>query len=177
MSEELFDIYQEDGKLIGQETRSETHRLALWHCSANVFCFHEDGRLLIQRRNKNKDVCPYTWDLSMAEHLQPGETYIQAAHRGLKEELGIVVNSLKPVGDRIQNRFIDQERGIYDFEFQQSFQTEYSGPIYPDRIEVADVKYVSLTELADQVEDNPEKFTPWFKKTAYILGYLPKHFI
>lgn len=30
-----------------------------------------------------------SWDLSVGEHLQPGETYEHAAYRGLEEELGI----------------------------------------------------------------------------------------
>ena len=40
-------------------------------------------------RSDGKKVCPGLWDVSVAEHCQPGETYEDAALRGMEEELGL----------------------------------------------------------------------------------------
>lgn len=52
-----------------------------------------EGRRLCQRRLTacRKLIGPGQWDVSVAEHLQPGESYREAAVQGLKEELGIVL--------------------------------------------------------------------------------------
>ena len=55
-----------------------------------------DGALLIQRRSPAKKIGAAQLDLSVAEHLQPGETYRQGALRGLWEELGIAVDPSTP---------------------------------------------------------------------------------
>lgn len=49
------------------------------------------GSILLQRRSKKKALEGGCWDLSCAEHVSAGESYLQAAVRGLREELGIHV--------------------------------------------------------------------------------------
>lgn len=39
--------------------------------------FSPEGQLLVQRRSPHKRIGPGQWDLSVAEHLQPGESYLQ----------------------------------------------------------------------------------------------------
>jgi hypothetical protein len=41
-----------------------------------------------------KRIGPNLWDISLAEHLSVGETFKEAALRGLKEELGIHVPAI-----------------------------------------------------------------------------------
>lgn len=43
-----------------------------------MWVFRPDGRLLIQRRSAAKKMGPSQWDLSVAEHLQPGESFLEA---------------------------------------------------------------------------------------------------
>jgi isopentenyl-diphosphate delta-isomerase len=172
MKQEIFDIYTESGKPAGQATRSKAHTDALWHRSTNVYCFNEDGQLLIQKRQLDKDVCAGYWDLSVAEHLQPGENFENAAQRGLYEELGVSGLALEPVGNVTRSQYIDKNKAIYDYEFQQTFKAVYSGPLQPDPVEIAEVKYISLSELAEEFVNAPQKFTPWLKKTASELGFV-----
>ena len=76
MIEEEFDIVSEFDPftILRQEKRSIVHRTGLYHRSVNVL-LRKDQSLLIQKRTSWKDVCPDMWDLSVAEHLQVGETY------------------------------------------------------------------------------------------------------
>lgn len=82
---EQFDIFDETGAPLGVAPRARAHREGLWHRAANVFLFYSNGHLLIQRRQWDKDVWPGAWDLSVAEHLKPGETFKEAALRGFAE--------------------------------------------------------------------------------------------
>ena len=56
----------------------------LLHRAVYVWVFRPDGALLVQRRSPAKRIGPSQLDLSVAEHLQPGEGYLQvgAARRG-----------------------------------------------------------------------------------------------
>jgi isopentenyl-diphosphate delta-isomerase type 1 len=174
MPDEQFEIYGEDGKLLGTAPRSQVHREGLWHRAANVFLFRSDGRLLIQRRQLTRDVWPGAWDLSVAEHLQPGESYERAALRGLHEELGVGNVQLTPVGGVSQSRVESSEPLIRDYELQQSFRAVFDGAVVPALAEVAEVRLVTVGELTAAIAREPGQFTPWFRQCAIGIGIDPR---
>jgi len=169
-SEEQFDIFTPDGSLIGQAARSRVHREGLWHKSAQVFLFDPLGRLILQRRVAHKDVCGGLWDQSVAEHLKPGESYHDAAIRGLMEELGVAGVVLTPLGEPFSGRLDQPALGIHDYEFQQAFAGNHDGPVHPDPSEVDETRAVALSSLADWIRDRPGDFTPWFLRDAVRCG-------
>lgn len=175
MSDEAFETYDAEGRRAALAPRSRVHREGLWHKAASVFLFRPDGRLIVQRRSARKDVCPGAWDLSAAEHLQPGETYEQGAARGLREELGVFETvALEPMGDVARARLEIPERGVKDYELQQPFRGVFAGDLHPDATEVAEVATISLDELAAAFRARPEDFTSWFRETALRLGLVTK---
>lgn len=167
---EQFEIFDRSGRPLGLAPRERVHREGLWHKSVNVYLFRSDGRLLLQRRSQSKDICPGVWDLSVGEHLQPGETYEQAARRGLEEELGVTDAELRPVGGVLTGCFDYPERGMKDCELQQSFVTETDAGITPAADEVAELALVDLAELRREFELYPERYTPWFRARSVELG-------
>ena len=87
---EIFDIVDDNDVVIGQAPRAQCHgNPALVHRVAHVLVFNRDGALLLQKRAASKDVQPGKWDTSVGGHLDPGESYLQAAYREMEEELGI----------------------------------------------------------------------------------------
>lgn len=54
-----------------------------------ILLFDADGRLLLQRRRKDLPRYPNYWTVSCTGAVHPGEGYVQAAGRKLKEELGL----------------------------------------------------------------------------------------
>ena len=87
--EELFEIVDEQGRVLGQRTRRECHgHPALIHQAVHVLVFNRQGALFLQRRSMQKDIQPGKWDSSVGGHMQPGETPEQAARREAGEELG-----------------------------------------------------------------------------------------
>lgn len=174
--EEQFETYDEEGRPTGLAPRSLVHCEGLWHRAANVFLFLPDGRLLIQRRQLDKDVYPGAWDLSAAEHLKPGETYVEGASRGLREELGLTGVALTPIGVIEAFRLERPEQGIRDFEFQQSFRGTLQARVVvtPDPAEVMETRAVDLQELARQFAQRPDEYTPWFRRWAAELALLKR---
>ncbi len=89
MNEEIFDVVNERDEVIGQERRSEVHRLGLQHRAVHVLIFNERGEVFLQKRSMRKDTFPGLWDSSASGHLDTGETYDNCAVREVREELGL----------------------------------------------------------------------------------------
>jgi isopentenyl-diphosphate delta-isomerase len=169
---EQFETYDEDGMPLGLVPRSEVHRLGLWHRAVNVLLFDRAGRLYVQRRAAGKDVWPNAWDISVGEHLQPGETFEAAAHRGLAEELSVYGVALTPLGEMFRAQVEIPEMNVHDREMQQTFRGDYDGPISPDAAEVADVRLIALADLALEITARPNDFTPWLRSRLHAFGLI-----
>ena len=172
---EQFEIFDEQGESLGLLARNLVHERGVWHKAAQVFVFNAKHELLLQRRAANKDLYPDLWDYSVGEHLQPGETYLQGAMRGLQEELQLSPTDLidmNPLGGL--RRMEQKGEGYLDREFQQAYRCQtHVRAIQWDPIEVAEVRFVPLSDIARQIKDNPGQFTPWFIVDMYEFGFLP----
>lgn len=92
MSEELFDLLDEEGNPIGlTKPRSAVHRDGDWHRVVHVWIINECGEVLLQRRCAKKDSYPDMLDISCAGHLSAGDDSLTGALRELKEELDLKV--------------------------------------------------------------------------------------
>lgn len=88
MTEEIFDVVNEQDEVIGRETRREVHRLGLMHRAVHVLVFNAAGNVFLQKRSMKKDRQPGVWDSSASGHVDTGEDYDACAVRELREELG-----------------------------------------------------------------------------------------
>lgn len=159
---ELFEIFDDTGRRAGLAPRQQVHAAGLWHRSVHVFLFASPGALWIQQRAPDKDVCPGRWDLSVGEHLKPGENYHAAALRGLREELGVTGVRLRPLGETGRYRYDRPDLGIHDHELQRAFATTWQGTPTPERTEVAGIRAIDAVALGHWIARAPDDFTPWF---------------
>lgn len=171
-AEELFDIVDEQGACIGCERRAVVHKLGLLHRAVYVFVFDKKGRLLIQRRSSAKKIGPNQWDLSVAEHLSKGETFHQAAVRGLHEELGITADvPQQPLGPMHKRSLVIPGQYV-DIELVQSYRVDgFEGQVQHNPAEVSEVKFIEMPDLVTQMAAEPDNFTEWFRQELQLLQY------
>ena len=93
MTEEIFDVVNERDEVIGQQPRSEVHRLGLMHRAVHVLVFNAAGQVFLQKRSMKKDRQPGLWDSSASGHVDSGEDYDACAVRELREEIGLQLDA------------------------------------------------------------------------------------
>ncbi len=158
MNDEYFDIVNEQNEVVGQEKRQVVHKTGLWHRGVHVFLFTPDRRLLIQKRSQTRDKFPGTLDCSVSEHLKPGESYLTAAIRGLREELGVEGIPL------IRLVQFKMNYGPNDNEFSDVFEgtIDENIPITIDPHEVDEVAFRTISELDEMIGKGVSPIAPWF---------------
>lgn len=157
---ELFRTFDETGHPLDLVPRPLVHQRGLWHKAVQVLLFDPTKQMLLQQRASSKDLYPNAWDNAVGEHLLPDESFYAGAHRGIKEELGIMACELKPFTGEI--RFEVHNDECWDREIQQVFYGVHDGALKPDPEEVQRVLYIDRNTLDDWLMSSPQEFTPWF---------------
>lgn len=186
-TEELFDVIDPDDHdiIIGQEFRRIVHARGLLHRAVYCWVFDRDGYLLVQQRSPSKKIGASQWDLSLAEHLQPRESYRHAVIRGLREELGVDIESSESVVlHQISGEHLRELHGIdsqgnefHDVELVESWKLELAESrqnvvLSFDDGEVVSVQWIDPKELGRLVDSSPEQYTAWLQAEARHLAFL-----
>lgn len=136
---ELVEVVDPDGSVVGVVPRSAMRSGRLRHRATFVAVVSGDGRLLVHRRSPHKDVWPSRWDIAAGGVAGVGESWTDAAHRELGEELGID-GTLEPLGG-----------GVYEDEdvatLGEVFVVRHDGPVTFDDGEVVEAHWVTLDDL------------------------------
>ncbi|OGE32129.1 hypothetical protein A2631_01515 [Candidatus Daviesbacteria bacterium RIFCSPHIGHO2_01_FULL_44_29] len=156
-----MSIVNEKNKVISRATRKEVYAKGLLHRAVNVVLKNSHGQIYLQQRSKDKQAFPLYWDISCSEHLKPGETYTEAAKRGLKEELGIEakVKRIKPQ-HRQRSEYKQGQETIIENELVETYEAIYNGKLSFDPREVAAGNFFSKQDILKMLSKN--QFTPWF---------------
>jgi len=144
MADEYFEIYDAENRPCGRAPRRDCHgNPALRHRASQVMVFHpEDGRMLLQRRSRAKDIQPGRWDTAVGGHLQLGEEYPAAARREMAEELGVEPDALEFVMDlAIRNEIESEDLRV--------FKCRHAGPFRFQASEIDELRWFTRDELCD----------------------------
>lgn len=138
----------------------EVHRRGLRHKAVSVFLMR-GAEVLIQRRALSKYHTPGLWANTCCTHPHWEEDPATCATRRLDEELGIT--GVSPgFADQIEYR-ADVGGGLIEHELVDVYLA--TAPvdlvIRPNPAEVAETRWVDLHDLAAQVAQQPETYTPW----------------
>lgn len=159
---EIFDIVDEEDRVIGQAPRSRCHGdPSLIHRVAHVLVFDSAGRLLLQKRAMTKDIQPGRWDTSVGGHLDPGESYLAAARREMKEELGIH-------GMPLTFLYHSRIRNEIESENVATYLVHYDGAIRFSRDEIEAVRFWTAAEIEAALGSGV--FTPNFEEEWSLYG-------
>ncbi len=153
---EIFDIVDDQDRVIGQAPRSQCHGdPSLIHRVAHVLVFNSRGQLLLQKRSMTKDVQPGRWDTSVGGHVDPGEGYLEAARREMAEEVGIA-------GLPLAFLYPSKIRNEYESENVMTYLARYDGEIHFSRDEIDEVRFWSHEEIDSTLGSG--RFTPNFEE-------------
>ena len=154
---EFLDVINKEDVVVDSRPRSEVHETGLWHRGAHVFLFSSDGKMLIQKRSADRKSAPSQLDCSVSEHVKAGESYLEAAVRGLKEELGVEGIDLSPIAK------IRMEYGPNDNEVSVIYKgLATSQEVRFDPVEISEVRFMDMDEIKAGIFESSEEYCYWF---------------
>jgi len=155
-------LVDENDEPIGEMPKRECHLGdGIRHRAFSIFVFNAAGDVLLQQRSSQKFLWPGYWSNACCSHPRAGETMEEAVYRRLVQELGI----------HTELEF------LYKFEYKAGYEdlgTEHelcwvwagqaeADQINPNHNEIETWRFISASELEDELDSHPERFTPWMK--------------
>ena len=160
-------VDQKNHKL-GELEKLEAHKKGLLHRAFSVFVFNSKGELLIQQRPKEKYHSGGLWSNTVCSHPKPGERYLVAAHRRLREEMGFDCPLRKKEVFIYKKEF---DNGLTENEYDTIFFGKFDGTPKPNKKEVADWKWITIKDLKNELSKNPQRFTYWFGEIVKLWKF------
>ncbi len=173
MTNEIWDIFDSDGKLTGKTTvrGSCSLKRGEYHLVVHIWVVSRDGRFLIQRRSDQKKLMPGEWAATGGAAIS-GEDSFTAASRELFEELGIpstkqsltLLTRIKRRNSLLDVWVITSDASLDELKLQKS--------------EVAEARWISRSDLQKMIENGQyhnygeEYFGTVFEKIDNYLGAL-----
>jgi isopentenyl-diphosphate Delta-isomerase len=159
-TEEHVILVDERDCSLGTMEKMAAHQRGLLHRAISVFILDGNGRLLLQQRAAHKYHSAGLWTNTCCSHPAPGEKAADAAHRRLRQEMGMEVPLEFAFTFQYRAAF---ENGLVEHELDHVFigHASHAPVINPD--EVADYRWLSLPEIERELVANPDAYTPWFK--------------
>jgi isopentenyl-diphosphate Delta-isomerase len=159
MEEFVVLVDKEDNEL-GLMEKQQAHIAGLLHRAFSVFIFNSRGELMLQQRAASKYHSPTLWTNTCCSHPRENETYLEAAHRRLVEEMGFDCDL------SFKFKFIykaNLDNGLTEHELDYVFIGLYDGEPNLNSSEVMAYRWVEMEDLKKDIAKNPQNYTAWFK--------------
>jgi isopentenyl-diphosphate delta-isomerase len=148
MPEEVI-LVDQWGRPMGYEEKLRAHQNGgRLHRAFSIFIYNAEGEMLLQRRSRKK--------------------YHFAVHRRLRAEFGFDTELIEAF--RFIYRSHDVNSGLTEHEFDHVFIGQFDGEPEPNPEEVDDWKWIDPAALRVDLEENPERYTPWFRLAIGMLA-------
>lgn len=158
MIKEQVILVTRNNRKIGIEEKIKAHREGKLHRAFSIFIFNSKGESLIQQRAITKYHSGGLWSNTVCSHPKPTETYQQAVHRRLKEEMGFDCKLEKISCFIYKTNF---QSGLIENEYDCVFIGKFDGEPKPNTQEIMDYKWISTEELRQDILKNPKKYSVW----------------
>jgi isopentenyl-diphosphate Delta-isomerase len=157
--EEVILVNEKD-EPIGVMEKLEAHQKALLHRAFSVLVYNGNGQMLLQKRAFTKYHSPGLWTNTCCSHPRVGETVMQAGHRRLQEEMGFDTELT------YHSNFIYKvafDNGLYEHELDHVLIGNYNELPSFNTDEVCEVAFRDINILQNDILNNPNNYTEWFK--------------
>lgn len=159
--EEVVLVNEKD-EILGYEEKISAHEKGLLHRAISVLIFNDKEELLIQQRAACKYHWANIWANSCCSHPRKNETYIEAAERRVKEELGIHVTLTEKF--KFIYKAYDPSSKLTEYELDTVFYGKYNGDVPFNEEEVQAIAWKSIENIKLEIKKTPEKYAFWFKE-------------
>lgn len=162
-------LVDEQDNTIGLMPQDVAHHLDTpLHRGFSLYVFHKQGDLLLQQRAERKVTWGGFWSNSCCGHPREGESYLAAAARRFKEEVGIEVESIE--------KMVDYR---YRFEYNGVAENEIcpiivgivrNKEVRVNPVEIQNTRWTSWSDYLKEMKENGDTFSPWSKEQVKILS-------
>ena len=159
MEEFVVLVDREDNEL-GLMEKQQAHVAGLLHRAFSVFIFNSKGELMLQQRASSIYHSPTLWTNTCCSHPRENESYLEAAHRRLIEEMGFDCNLT------FKFNFIykaNLDNGLTEHELDYVFVGVFDEEPNLNPLEVMAYRWVEMEDLKKDIDKNPQNYTAWFK--------------
>lgn len=162
--DEYIELLNDDSKPTGKRClKSIAHKNGFYHATVHVWYYTNNKEVLIQKRQKTKNIYPNLWDVSVAGHIPYKENPLESAIRETEEEIGLNISKkdLEYLGT-VSHKHIHSDN-LIDYELHHIYIGILNSNIDDLTIqesEVADIKLISLKDLKLEIEQNKNQYVP-----------------
>ena len=155
--EEMLDIVDKEGRVIGQASRYECHRnRELLHPVVHFTLMDMFSRKLLLSKRASTKIYNGSKNMFFGDHVRSGESLNMAIIRALDEELGLRTGS-----------FLDIGKNIFEYDKQSELATfylvDYRGEVLNiDEEEIEEVFWIPLDKVKDY-DDNVGDITKYWR--------------
>lgn len=145
---ERLDVVDEMDQVVGQTDISVANvDPKIIHREVGIFIFDDQNRALVQKRGLAKRQNPGVWTVAAAGHVSSGQSYEEAAHKELLEELGFDTKLV------FVRKLLNHQKN--ETRFSSLYMGKYRGEqIVLQENEVDQIMFISPEGLEEFVKSN-----------------------
>lgn len=144
----------------GEMEKLQAHQKGALHRAFSVLLFDRKGQLLLQQRATDKYHSGGLWTNTCCSHPHPNESVEEGASRRLREEMGLEAPLRKLFTTRY---YLELGDGMIENEFDHVFLAISDDEPQVNGQEVMDQRFASREEVQQELQNDPDRFTEWFK--------------
>ncbi|MFA4930995.1 MAG: NUDIX domain-containing protein [Patescibacteria group bacterium] len=167
MTNDLVMQVDEEDNVVGLREIGDFDQSDLIHRAVHLILLNSQGEMLLQKRAKGKRWYPNLYSYSVSGMVED-EPYFEAIERETKEEIG-----LKNLIFCRLFKYIHEDKKV-DNAWCVVYLANSDKKIKADKKEVSRVKWIKLSALKKDLQENPQRYTPPFKKGMKI--FFREHF-
>lgn len=160
MTKDFVILVDENDNEVGVMEKLQAHQEGLLHRAFSILIFNDKDELLLQQRAISKYHSAGLWTNTCCSHPRPNETVKDAANRRLFEEMGMSCDL------QIKTNFIYKtpfDNGLTEHELDYVLIGYSNQNPTINKEEVEDYKWSSISEIKNDIANNPNQYTSWFK--------------
>ncbi len=174
--EETLEVVNEQGEVIGLDTRANIHKLGLLHKEIHVYFYTPEKELIFQHRAKDKDTYPDMLEATVGGHVEPGVSFEETALKETFEETGVTIdpNDLVLL-ETFQNKAsMDVRTGTINNSYRREYAYLFTGKFEDLKVEEGKSQGFekwSTQKVFNLTEEEKKRFIPTHVSQKYMDLY------